>query len=386
MKPSGVLFALTLSLSCGALEAPAQKPLSEASRRAIERGYDQIGAEHHVAFKQSPLKGDFAYDPDVIRRDPSAVIKVAGLYYAWYTRCEATEVVGFGSDDPNDKAYPWDLAEVWYATSPDGWTWREQGLAIGRGPTGAYDDRAVLTPEILRHDGRYYLVYQTVKAPYQSRTKNEVGMAIADRPAGPWKKLDKPILSPSDTGKWRGDVDDRSQYLERGEFDSHKIHDPTLFYFRGKFYLYYKGQRVGEELAFGGREINHGVAIADRPEGPYVRSEYNPISNSGHEIAMWPYRGGMAALLTTDGPEKDTLQWSPDGVNFFIKARLKETPKALGIYRYEDDAQNENHPAGLPWGLAHRYHGPSRNSITRYDVYQPVLKDPGLRKAQRRAE
>ncbi len=46
----------------------------------------------------------------------------------------------------------------------DGWDWQEQGLAVGRGPAGAFDDRAVFTPEVLAHAGKYYLVYQVVKA------------------------------------------------------------------------------------------------------------------------------------------------------------------------------------------------------------------------------
>ncbi|MEI8641249.1 hypothetical protein P4S68_09605 [Pseudoalteromonas sp. Hal099] len=57
-------------------------------------------------------------------------------------------------------------------------------------------------------------------------------------------------------------------------------------------------------MNFGGREIKHGVAIADDVMGPYVKSEFNPISNSGHEVVVWNFRGGIASLLTTDGPEK----------------------------------------------------------------------------------
>lgn len=92
---------------------------------------------------------------------------------------------GFGTGDPNKKVFPWDLTEIGYATSKDGWTWTERGRAVGRGPAGSFDDRAVFTPEILLHQGRYYLVYQTVKAPYLNRVKNQVGMAVADSPDGP---------------------------------------------------------------------------------------------------------------------------------------------------------------------------------------------------------
>lgn len=380
MKPFARFRSVLLIAALLAGPVIAVSPMSEATRRAQQRGYDKTGPEFHVAFKQHPLKGDLAFEKGVIRRDPSSVIRIDGVYHVWYTRGLATKVVGFGSSDPTAKAYAWDLTDVWHATSPDGWTWSEQGLAVGRGPAGSYDDRAVFTPEVLRHGGKFYLVYQVVQAPYRSRTKNQVGMAIADRPGGPWLKLEEPILSPTNDGKWKGDVDDRGLYEERGSFDSYKVHDPMLFFFKDRFYLYYKGQGIGERLAFGGREIKHGLAISDRVEGPYVKSEYNPISNSGHEVAMWRYRGGIATLLTTDGPERDTIQWSPDGVNFSIKARIKDPPKALGIFRPEDYRQNNVLPAGLQWGLAHRHHGPNENSITRYEVFRRQLKDPGIRR------
>ena len=111
----------------------------------------------------------------------------------------------FHTGDPEAKVFPWDKTEVWYATSTDGIEWKEQGLAVGRGEPGSYDDRSVFTPEVLVYDGKYILVYQTVKAPYVNRVKNQVGMAIADSPNGPFKKLDEPILSPADNGVWAGE-------------------------------------------------------------------------------------------------------------------------------------------------------------------------------------
>jgi hypothetical protein len=85
----------------------------------------------------------------------------------------------------------------------------------------------------------------------------------------------------------------------------------------------YKGERMGEHITFGGREIKWGVAIADEPTGPYVTSPYNPITNSGHELCIWPYRGGIAAMLTTDSPERNTIQFAEDGINFEIKSHIR---------------------------------------------------------------
>jgi hypothetical protein len=198
---------------------PIGGKLSAASKRAIERNYDQ-GPEWFCGFRKHDLKGDFKYEEGVIRRDPSAVILVDDTYYVWYTKGEG-KTYGFGTGNPSKKVFPWDLTEVWYATSKDGWDWKEQGLAVGRGPQGAYDDRAVFTPEVLAHEGKYYLVYQVVKAPYVNRVKNNVGMAIADSPDGPWKKLDAPILKPADNGQWLGDEDNRFKLRQSQSARSH---------------------------------------------------------------------------------------------------------------------------------------------------------------------
>ena len=249
------------------MEKQADKKLSLASLRAIERGYDDKGPEWVFEFDVEPLGGDFAYEEGVIRRDPSAVIHEDGLYHCWYTRGEG-ETVGFGSDNPDDKVFPWDRTEVWHATSEDGYDWKERGPAVQPGEPGSYDDRAVFTPEIFQHDGQFYLVYQTVKAPYLNRTREHIALASSASPYGPWRKSAAPILSPASNGVWKGDEDNRFLVDQRGDFDSHKVHDPCLLFYRGRFHLYYKGEIMGEGMNFGGREIKHGVAIADRIEGP----------------------------------------------------------------------------------------------------------------------
>ncbi|XQW83450.1 glycoside hydrolase family 117 protein [Thalassotalea piscium] len=346
------------------------KKLSLASKRAIERGYDQQGPQWMTEFDVVELKGDFAFEEGVIRRDPTSVILVNNVYHCWYTKGTG-ETVGFGSDNPEDKVFPWDLTEVWHATSPDGETWKEQGVAIKKGAPGAYDDRAVFTPEVLVHEDKYYLVYQTVQFPYTNRQYEEIALAVADSPFGPWTKSSKPILSPSKDGEWAGDEDSRFQVKSKGSFDSHKVHDPCLLFFNDKFYLYYKGETMGEQMNFGGREIKHGVAIADNIEGPYIKSEYNPISNSGHEVVVWNYQGGIASLLTTDGPEKNTIQFAPDGINFDIKAHIKGAPEAIGLFR----TINEELPEpGITWGLCHKYDASwNWNYICKYTTRKQIL-------------
>jgi hypothetical protein len=35
-------------------------------------------------------------------------------------------------------------------------------------------------------------------------------------------------------------------------------------------------------------------------------------------VIVWNFQGGITMLLTTDGPEKNNIQFAPDGVNFDI--------------------------------------------------------------------
>ncbi len=324
------------------------KKQSSATRRAIERNYFQ-NSDWFCDFTESELKG-FEPEEGVHRRDPSSVILVDGLYYVYYTKSYGPHV-GFHSGDLNAKVFPWDHSEVWYATSKDGYSWEEQGLVLSRGEPGSYDDRSVFTAEILKYDGGYYLVYQTVQHPYVNRSIECIAIAKSASPKGPFVKSEAPILMPTQDGVWKGEEDNRFAVEKKGSFDSHKVHDPLLFHYRNKFYLYYKGEPMGEEVFMGGRETMWGVAIADNIMGPYVRSEYNPITNSGHETCLWKYKEGIAAFLRTDGVEKNTLQFAEDGVNFEIKSVIKGGPEASGPYR-ADEIGDDPHD-GMRWGLSH---------------------------------
>jgi len=138
----------------------------------------------------------------------------------------------------------------------------------------------------------------------------------------------------------------------------------------GKYWLYYKGARssgppMRREPRWGA-PINWGVAIANKPEGPYVRSAWNPVSCGGHEVIVWPYRRGVCALLL-QGPEKNSLQYAEDGLNFTPKAHGLDVPEAAGLYRADGFIDSDTRPGpGLTWGLYHA----SRNGwrhLARFD-------------------
>ena len=69
-----------------------------------------------------------------------------------------------------------------------------------------------------------------------------------------------------------------------------------------------------------------GLAISKFPEGPFEKHPLNPVSASGHEALVWPYKDGVATMITANGPEKNTIQWAKDGVNFEIKSHIVLPP------------------------------------------------------------
>ncbi|MFI3238502.1 MAG: family 43 glycosylhydrolase [Lachnospiraceae bacterium] len=324
--------------------------LSSAMKRAYERGYLE-GPDWFCDFSQSEVEG-LGCDDGVDRRDPSRVIKIGDTYYVYYSRSEGIsmrEKAGL-----EDKCVPWDKCEIWYATSKDTYNWEEKAMVVTMGEKGSYDDRSVFTPEILAYDGKYYLVYQVCDGPYKLPHHESIAMAVSDKPEGPFIKSATPVVEPSKDGVWEENPQTYADVAKKGGFDSLNVHDPILFEFHGKFHLYYKGEVMGEELAMGGRETKWGVAIADDIMGPYVKSEYNPVSNSGHETCLWKYNGGMAAYLNLDGPEKNTIQFAEDGINFEIKSVIAaEPPKAMGPYM--DGESITDCLEGVKWGLCHHW-------------------------------
>jgi len=327
---------------------------------AMKRYQDQWNHENprdnefYSSFSYSILKG-LEMEEGVSRRDASQIIKVGGIYYVYYTKVTMDKPpLGYQNADENTPANTWDMADIFYATSKDGVTWQEQGVAVPRGPKGKFDDRSVFTPGVLQWKEKFYLYYQAVKWPYNQRSKNVIGMSWAKSPSGPWYRHPEPILKTGKSGKWKGEKPIRSLIEEEGDFDSLKVHDPFLLVFNGKIHLYYKAHPMGlsgnTKLTY--PDFSGGLATADNPFGPFTKHPKNPVLNSGHEVVLWPYKSGIAALVTANGPEKNTIQWSPDGVNFEIKSHIVLPPDAAGPYI--PDAYNDTkNGAGITWGISH---------------------------------
>ncbi|MDV7185889.1 glycoside hydrolase [Lutibacter sp. TH_r2] len=315
--------------------------MSAAMKRSFEN-YDGIHPsenELYSQFKYTELKGfDYnGHDGTITRRDPSKIIFENGKYYVWYTY-RNTEVPPIGAKRASEStetipSTDWDLCEIWYATSKDGFTWEEQGVAIPRPPKPEVGWRSVSTTDILKWEGKYYLYYQGfMEASGKSGDYCPVAMSYSDSPDGPWKAVKGAVIENGAEGEW----------------DQYAIHDPYPLVHNGKVYIYYKSafNRPGNVWVAGG------LAIADNPMGPFKKHPLNPVLNSGHEVALFPFKKGVAAMVAKDGNEHSTIQYAEDWVNFEIAAISEMFPYAPGSY-VPDAFTNTKDGRGITWGLSH---------------------------------
>jgi len=348
-------------------------PLSAAMKRLYDEWnpLEDRGNELYSNFKYSRLKG-FSREPNVSRRDPTKVILIDGTYHVWYT-CRRTQCPPAGLKKATETvpATDWDLADIWHAVSKDGWNWVEdKEPAVRRPPKPEPGSRSICTPGILVWKNRYYLYFQAYAPMVGGQARCPVRVAYADSPYGPWKHYPEPVLVPGPEGSW----------------DNIKINDPCPIVHHGRILIYYKGAPIerGPEYVL----RMQGVAFSDNPFGPFKKSKYNPVINSGHETCMFPWKNGVAALVALDGPEKNTIQWSPDGENFRVMSMIQVPPIAPGPFCPDAFADNGN-GRGFTWGLCHINPdgggAVSESILARFDcdlsldIDRPVFKRNNLR-------
>ncbi|WNJ16566.1 glycoside hydrolase [Pontibacter sp. G13] len=326
---------------------------------AMERSFHHYSAIHprdnelYSQFKYTELKGlDYhGHDGTISRRDPSKIIFENGRYYVWYTR-RKTPVIPVGAKrahESNDTipSTDWDLAEIWYATSEDGFTWEEQGVAVPRPPKPHVGWRSVTTTDILKWQGKYYLYYQGfMEASGKRGDYCPVTASFADSPDGPWTPTNRIIIENGPEGAW----------------DQYAIHDPYPLVHDGKIYLYYKSAFNRPNPVW----VGGGLAIADDPLGPFVKHPLNPVTSSGHEVSLFPFKEGVASITVKDGTEHFTIQYAEDWVNFEVASICELVPIAPGPY-VPDAFTDTRDGQGITWGLSH-FTNAGKNGVNPHSI------------------
>ncbi|SFC03371.1 Glycosyl hydrolases family 43 [Algibacter lectus] len=352
---------------------PKEKPNQPLSR-AMERNYENYMAprpednELYTQFKYTEIKGlDYSnHDGTISRRDPSKVIFENGKYYVWYThRQTETPPKGAKLSTETIPSADWDLSEIWYATSTDGFTWEEQGVAIPRPPKPNLGHRSVSTADILKWEGKYYMYYQGFSEASGLRGDDcPVLMSYSDSPDGPWTATNEIVIPNGPKDTW----------------DQYSIHDPYPLVYKGKIYLYYKSDMNGKPNLV----RMQGLATAESPFGPFTKNPLNPVLTSGHETTLFPFKKGIAALTIRDGNEHNTIQFSKDGINFEIASLVELMPAAAGPY-IPDAFTDTKDGRGITWGISHftSYNGWATNHaiLARFDCDLSLdVNDPAMKK------
>jgi hypothetical protein len=132
-----------------------------------------------------------------------------------------------------------------------------------------WDGRMAHNPTVLKHGNKYLLYYiastypEETPAPEMIESSKKmldsiysrirIGVAVADSPSGPWRTFDKPILD-TRPGKW----------------DAPVVTNPAPCVLPdGRIFMYYRSNTPAG--------LRIGLAAAEKPEGPYVRVQDDPV-------------------------------------------------------------------------------------------------------------
>ncbi|MFC2126298.1 hypothetical protein ACFLU5_16000 [Bacteroidota bacterium] len=315
----------------------------------------------NLRIRYEPITG-IGPEENVVRRDPSDIIFIKGLYYVWYTK---VTIENYG--------YPEGFqGTIWYATSPDGINWKEMQKVLDTGQEGKFDDYGVYTPNIIYSpkNKEYYLYYTGVKKLPEGSgrvfSRGTIGVAVADHPDGGsagWKRGNggKPVLRTMD-------------HISQNKFGSTHVDDVCMLFKNERYYMYHKGIPSAAEkdvLNLPRGTTPMGMAISDRPDSAFTPQLLDSIQGflvrPGHEVLLWRHGKGLAVLPAGHyRPKTESdfhVHYSEDGIHFNVIGNevinIREGDggipsnglRAPGAYR-PDLINPDTIVTGLKWGLS----------------------------------
>ena len=151
------------------------------------------------------------------------------------------------------------------------------------------------------------------------------------------------------------------------DFDSMRVDDAAFVVREGKYWFYYKGRQWGKSPG----QTQMGLAIAEHPQGPYVKQKANPVIHGNHEVLVWPQGKGVAALIGKVGPKDiiHSILYAEDGLHFSKTHQVANVPTAGGAYRPEAFTESG---AGklITWGVHIGKEKRSLPFIQRFDLVE----------------
>jgi beta-xylosidase len=183
-------------------------------------------------------------------------------------------------------------AEIAYATAkkPAG-PYTFQRVILGkRGVKGEFwDGNSCYNPQVLEADGTYYLYYTGNNGDNRKHRDKQgnlitqrIGVAVADHPAGPWKRMDAPLIDLSSDG-----------------LDSNFNCNPAVTQTPdGRFLMVYKCAYEEGRIV----PVVHTTAEAKTPLGPFVKSNRKVFVKEGSRFPtedpfIWHQNGRYYAVM-----------------------------------------------------------------------------------------
>jgi len=218
---------------------------------------------------------------------------------AWVTHSEIAHAVSdspFGPFEFKDVALPFRGREYW-----DG--------AVTHNPTVHF------------FNGKYYLYYMgTTGNPevenqyWEHRNKQQIGVAIAENPDGPWKRFNTPLIEVS---------------ADSTAADALLVSNPSVTKMAdGSFLMVYKASARKLPMPMSGPVV-HLTAIAEDPAGPFVK-QMKPVFTAKDAVFpaedpfVWFAGNCYYAIVKdmngtfTDAGRSLVLFYSPDGMNWSL--------------------------------------------------------------------
>ncbi|MDB4584849.1 glycoside hydrolase family protein, partial [Draconibacterium sp.] len=143
-----------------------------------------------------------------------------------------------------------------------------KGIALSLRGREFWDGAVTHNPTIHFFDGKYYLYYMGTTGDseaenqyWEHRNKQQIGVAVAENPYGPWKRFDKPLIGIS---------------ADSTAHDALMVSNPSVTKTPdGKYLMVYKAAAKKLPMPMSGPVV-HLTAIAEKPEGPFVK-QMKPI-------------------------------------------------------------------------------------------------------------
>ena len=281
-------------------------------------------------------------------------------------------------------------SEIAWATAPAaGGPYKIQHTILGPRAGNWWDADNCHNPMPLAHGGKFYCYYTGNYGNGQwwtHRNHQRVGVAVADHPGGPWRRHDRPLLETS-SGSWDHLITGCPVVTIGGD---------------GRFYMVYKGVSDGP-APFGG-QVRMGLAIADHPEGPFLKQPGNFFDAPGVKFPsddnyIWyaagrfyaivkDYGGNFqsrakeALVLVTSPNCRDWQLLSADPALCTFHLRHTDGRTLIPVHRL-DQPQLVFHPDGRPQTLllAIKEQGDDVNDDVSYNIQVPLTADASASQA-----